>query len=205
MQLREKQNEIQAIVFASGEPIELSRLSQAVELDEKETLGLIANINDLYREQEIPFELVRLQESVQLCTRSQYAPLIRRALTLRRNTPLSQAALEVLAIVAYNQPVTKAFVEQVRGVDSSSTVNSLVEKGLIEEAGRLELPGRPISYKTTSNFLRCFSLGSLDELPSLESAGEDEGGEERQLDGQLGFEETLPAEEALPFGEGEEE
>lgn len=165
MQLREKQNEIQAIVFASGEPIELSRLSQAVELDEKETLGLIANINDLYREQEIPFELVRLQESVQLCTRSQYAPLIRRALTLRRNTPLSQAALEVLAIVAYNQPVTKAFVEQVRGVDCSGVIGSLVQKGLLEERGRMELPGRPLLYGTTENFLRCFGLSSIGELP----------------------------------------
>lgn len=181
MQLREKQNEIQAIVFASGEPIELSRLSQAVELDEKETLGLIANINDLYREQEIPFELVRLQESVQLCTRSQYAPLIRRALTLRRNTPLSQAALEVLAIVAYNQPVTKAFVEQVRGVDCGAVLQGLVSKSLVEEKGRLELPGRPLLYGTTPDFLRCFGITGLQELPPLPQQ-EENGMEETTLD-----------------------
>ena len=98
--------------------------------------------------------------------------IIRRALEIKKNIPLSQAAMEVLSIVAYNEPVTKSFIEQIRGIDSSSVVNSLVEKGLVEEAGRLELPGRPISYRTTANFLRCFGLQSLDELPDITAAAQ---------------------------------
>ena len=196
---------ILAVLFAAGEPLELERLAEGLGVDKAAMRQTLERLRGRLREAGLPFELLELEENVQLATAEEYGDLIRSVLSQKRSTPLSQSAMEVLAIIAYNQPVTKAFVEQVRGVDSSSTVNSLVEKGLIEEAGRLELPGRPISYKTTSNFLRCFSLGSLDELPSLESAGEDEGGEERQLDGQLGFEETLPAEEPLPLGEGEEE
>ena len=134
MQFKEKQKEIQAIVFASGEPIELERLAQAVNLTTAETEGLIGHINDSYREGGFPFTLTRLGECVQMCTLPGYAPLIRSALSMRKNAPLSQAALEVLAIVAYNQPVTRSFIEQVRGVDSSGVVNSLVEKELIEEA-----------------------------------------------------------------------
>ena len=97
----------------------------------------------------------------------EYAPQIRTIMDLRRNSPLSQAALEVLAVVAYNQPVTKAFVEQVRGVDCSGVIGSLTLKGLVEEKGRLELPGRPLLYGTTENFLRCFNISSLEELPPL--------------------------------------
>ena len=142
--------------------------------------GIAAWLTDV----EFPLELRRLDASYQLCTRPVYAGEIRRALELRRNTPLSAAALEVLAIIAYNQPVTRGFVEQVRGVDSSSVVTSLVEKGLVEEAGRLELPGRPISYRTTAAFLRCFGLGSLDDLPDVSGADEEPPPEE---DDQLTF------------------
>ena len=102
-----------------------------------------------------------------MISNKEYAPQIRTVMDLRRNTPLSQAALEVLAVVAYNQPVTKAFVEQVRGVDCSGVIGSLTSKDLIEEKGRLELPGRPLLYGTTENFLRCFNLQSLEDLPPL--------------------------------------
>ena len=102
-----------------------------------------------------------------MVSKKEFAPQIRTVMDLRRNTPLSQAALEVLAVVAYNQPVTKAFVEQVRGVDCSGVIGSLTTKGLVEEKGRLELPGRPLLYGTTENFLRCFNISSLDELPPL--------------------------------------
>jgi len=122
---------------------------------------------------ELPLELRRLDSAYQLCTKPIYAGEIRRALELRRNTPLTPAALEVLAIIAYNQPVTRGFVEQVRGVDSSSVVTSLVEKGLVEEAGRLELPGRPISFRTTPAFLRCFGLDSLADLPDVTGSEEE--------------------------------
>lgn len=191
MQLKEKCSQIQAIVFASGEPVEIARIAQAVEILPEEAKSLIGQINECYRENGIPFEIACLSGVAQICTLPEYADVVRLALNLKRNIPLSQAAFEVLAIIAYNQPVTKAFVEQVRGVDSSGVISSLVEKALIEEAGRLELPGRPISYRTTPNFLRCFSLASLEDLPSIEEDDQNESlpeGVEPQLEGQLGFE-----------------
>ena len=111
--------------------------------------------------------LLRLENSYQLAAKEIYAPYIKAALEIKKNSVLSPAAMEALTIVAYNQPVTKGFVEQVRGVDSSGVVNSLVEKGLLAEAGRLDLPGRPIAYKTTDNFLRAFRLSSIKDLPEL--------------------------------------
>ena len=112
-------------------------------------------------------ELLRLENTYQLATKSEFADYIKKTFDMRRRTPLSSAALEVLAVVAYNQPVTKSFIEQVRGVDCSGVVSTLVEKGLVEERGRLELPGKPLLYGTTKNFLRCFSLSDLTELPPL--------------------------------------
>ena len=121
-------------------------------------------------------KLIKLENAYQLCTKTQYIEYIRAAYDLRRKNPLSQAALEVLAVIAYNQPVTKAYVEQVRGVDCSGVVSTLVEKGLLEEKGRLELPGRPLLYGTTDNFLRCFSISSLADLPEVPPL------EDKQLD-----------------------
>ena len=120
--------------------------------------------------------MVRLEDQYQLCTRQEYAGYVRKALDIRRNTPLSQAAMEVLAIVAYNQPVTKAFIEQVRGVDCGAVVQGLVTKNLVEEKGRLELPGRPLLYGTTPDFLRCFGVSSLQELPPLPQQADEETG-----------------------------
>ena len=182
MQLSETQNKLFAILFAAGEPLEAARLGEALGLGREEVGTYAAGISAWLQEAELPLELRRLEDSYQLCTLPAYAGEIRRALELRRNTPLTPAALEVLAIIAYYQPVTRGFVEQVRGVDSSSVVTSLVEKGLVEEAGRLELPGRPISYRTTPAFLRCFGLGSLGELPDVSGEGEEPPPEE---DGQM--------------------
>ncbi len=123
-------------------------------------------------------------DSAQFCTNPAFIEPVRQALDLRRNTPLSQAAMEVLAVVAYNQPVTKAFVEQVRGVDCSGVVGSLVQKGLLEERGRLELPGRPLLYGTTENFLRCFQLASIEQLPP--PPGEEDASEESGEDAEDG-------------------
>ena len=130
--------------------------------------------------------LIELDGCYQFCTKAYLAVYVKRALELRKTPPLSKASLEVLAIVAYNQPVTRAYVEQVRGVDSSSIIASLVEKGLLEEAGRLELPGRPICYQTTPNFLRTFGLSSLEELPLTEPAPGDDLPEDL-IEGQIGF------------------
>ncbi len=189
MQLSETQNKLFAILFAAGEPLEAARLGEALGLGREEVGTYAAGISAWLQEA----ELRRLEDSDQLCTLPAYAGEIRRALELRRNTPLTPAALEVLAIIAYNQPVTRGFVEQVRGVDSSSVVTSLVEKGLVEEAGRLELPGRPISYRTTPAFLRCFGLGSLGELPDVSGEGEEPPLEE---DGQMTLGDMSPEETA---------
>lgn len=158
---------IEALLFASGEPILLDRLSEASGIEPETVVKLIDRLERKYNVSDSAIRVLRLENSYQLSTREEYAPYIKRAMENKRQARLSPAALEVLAVVAYNQPVTKAFVEQVRGTDSSGVINTLVERELLYEAGRLELPGRPITYKTTDNFLRCFKLESLAQLPSL--------------------------------------
>ncbi len=158
---------IEALLFASGEPISLDRLSEASGIEPETVVKLIDRLERKYNVSDSAIRVLRLENSYQLSTREEYTPYIKRAMENKRQARLSPAALEVLAVVAYNQPVTKAFVEQVRGTDSSGVINTLVERELLYEAGRLELPGRPITYKTTDNFLRCFKLESLAQLPSL--------------------------------------
>ncbi len=162
---------IEAILFASGASVECSRIAQALGISEEETQRHLEALADDYNKARRGITIIRLKDSWQMVSRKEYAPQIRTVMDLRRNTPLSQAALEVLAVVAYNQPVTKAFVEQVRGVDCSGVIGSLTAKDLIEEKGRLELPGRPLLYGTTENFLRCFNIQDTDQLPPL--PGED--------------------------------
>lgn len=171
MKFSEGMAALEAVLFASGEPIELDRLAQAAELERDIAEKMIDRLNDRYSESGSALTVARLGTSCQLMTRTEFSRYIKTALETRRQAPLSQAALEVLAIVAYNQPVTRGFVEQVRGVDSSGVVKSLVERGLLEEYGRLDdVPGRPIAYRTTENFLRCFGLGSIDALPAIPSS-----------------------------------
>ena len=167
MQKHELCAAIEAVLFAAGEPVEPAKLAQALEIEEDLAYKLLKTMQDKYDSPESGLMLLELSGSFQLCTKPAYGDAVKRALLIRRNTPLSAAAMEVLAVVAYNQPVTRAFVEQVRGVDSSQTVSTLVEKGLLEEAGRLELPGRPIAYQVTPAFLRTFGISSLSELPPL--------------------------------------
>ena len=172
---------IEAILFASGDSVEKSRIAQALEITEKKVDEHISALIDDYNNAQRGITIIKLDSAYQMVSAKAYAPEIRTVMDLRRNTPLSQAALEVLAVVAYNQPVTKAFVEQVRGVDCSGVIGSLTAKGLVEEKGRLELPGRPLLYGTTENFLRCFSISSLEELPPLpenDEEGKIEGSEE---------------------------
>ena len=148
----------------------IDRLSQIFELKPEKTEKLLDELSQCLDERNSGLKLVRLENTRQLATRNAHAEYIKKAFDIRRKTPLSPAALEVLAVIAYNQPVTKAFVEQVRGVDCSGVMGTLVEKDLIEERGRLELPGRPLLYGTTKNFLRCFSLTDLGDLPPLPKA-----------------------------------
>ena len=159
--------DIEAILFASGEPMSVSRIAQAIEVDEETVARLCDDLRQEYGMRKGGIHIVVLDDAYQFCTVTSSADAVRAALELRRNTPLSQAALEVLAVIAYNQPVTKAFVEQVRSVDCGAVIQGLMLKGLVEERGRLELPGRPLLYGTTANFLRSFSLSSLEELPPL--------------------------------------
>ncbi|MCL2018974.1 MAG: SMC-Scp complex subunit ScpB [Oscillospiraceae bacterium] len=155
----------EAILFAAGEPVSINRLAEAAGIDSETAVKLIGQLERKYNVSDSGLRVIRLENSYQITTRTEYAPFIKTALEIKRQTPLSQAALEVLAVIAYNQPVTKAYVEQVRGVDSNSVVNSLSERGLIEEAGRLDLPGRPVTYRTTAAFLRCFGLNEIGQLP----------------------------------------
>ena len=158
---------IEAILFANGSSVETKRISQALEITESQAEEHISALIDDYNSANRGITIIKLDDAYQMVSCKEYAPQIRTVMDLRRNTPLSQAALEVLAVVAYNQPVTKAFVEQVRGVDCSGVIGSLTAKELVEEKGRLELPGRPLLYGTTENFLRCFNINSLEELPPL--------------------------------------
>lgn len=171
---------IEAILFASGSSVPVSRLSQTLELTDKQVGKIADELIKEYEESVRGITVIKLDNSYQMVSKKAYAPQIRTAMDLRRNVPLSQAAMEVLAVVAYNQPVTKSFIEQVRGVDCSGVIGSLTTKDLIEEKGRLELPGRPLLYGTTENFLRCFSISSLDELPPLPQ--KQENPDEKALD-----------------------
>ena len=177
----------EAILFAAGEPVEIEKFSEIFEIDNETVESIMDMLSVRLDESGSAIKLVRLDFSYQLCTRKEFAENIRAVLDLRRKATLSQAALEVLAVIAYNQPVTKAYVEQVRGVDCSGVVSTLVEKGLLEEKGRLELPGRPLLYGTTANFLRCFGLKSLDELPDVPSdeTVEDANGQLKMLSAEV--------------------
>lgn len=158
---------VEAILFASGAPVPLSRIVEALDSTSKIVLKCLEQLQQEYLAEDRGIAVIKLNDSYQMCNKKDYGEYIRKVMDMRRNSPLSQAAMEVLAVIAYNQPVTKAFVEQVRGVDCSGVIGSLTTKNLIEEKGRLELPGRPLLYGTTENFLRCFQLDSLECLPEL--------------------------------------
>lgn len=189
---------IEAILFAAGDAVTLERLENVLETDRDGVLRAVQTLADRYDFERRGIMLIRMENKVQLCSRPDYADYVRRATESRRPPSLSPAALEVLSIVAYRQPVTRAFIEQVRGVDSSGTVASLMDKGLIEECGRLDVPGRPVLFRTTQAFLRTFSITSLEELPSLPELT---GAEGEQL--RLEFEETTGGVTPKPSAGGE--
>ncbi|MGN0526890.1 MAG: SMC-Scp complex subunit ScpB [Acutalibacteraceae bacterium] len=157
----------EAVLFAAAEPVEYTKIASCIGVDDETMLLILDELKKKLDREESGICLLKLDTKYQLCSKKEYVEEIRTILDLKRNAPLSQAAFEVLAIIAYNQPITKPYIEQIRGVDCSGVVNTLCQKELVEEKGRLDVPGRPVLYGTTSNFLRCFSLNSLDELPSL--------------------------------------
>ncbi|MCL1831674.1 MAG: SMC-Scp complex subunit ScpB [Oscillospiraceae bacterium] len=163
---------LEAVLFACGEPITADKLAQICAVSKEELDEAVQALKKRYSGSKSGLILLELAKSYQIATKPMFAPYVKEAVELRRSVPLTAAAMEVLAIIAYNQPVSKAFVEQVRGIDSGSVVNTLNNRGLIEEAGRLDLPGRPIAYRTTEAFLRCFGLAKLNQLPPLPNENE---------------------------------
>ena len=161
---------IEAILFAAGYPVKYEKIAEVLGLDLGNTKKLIEHMSERYNSPDAKggLNLLLFPDTCQLSTKEVFAPYIREALGIRRGGNLSASSIEVLAIVAYNQPVTRSFIDQVRGVDSSYAVNSLIDKALIEACGRLDAPGRPMLYATTEKFLRVFGLRSLTELPETE-------------------------------------
>lgn len=173
MEAKEFRATIEAMLFACGTPVELDKIADALEMSKKNCEKQLDEFVNEFNAAEHGIKILKLNDSYQMCSREQYAQYIIKILNMRRNAPLSQAAMEVLAIIAYNEPVTKAFIEQVRGVDCAGVISSLSSKRLIEEKGRLELPGRPLLYGTTENFLRCFGISSTLELPPVQAQESD--------------------------------
>ena len=162
---------IEAILFAAGHAVPYTALARVLSLSLEETRQIVYSYSLRYNESPLPRGVMMLtfDDSCQLCTKQEYLPYIREALGIRRSGNLSNSSIETLAIIAYNQPVTRSYIDTVRGVDSSYAVSSLLERGLIESKGRLDAPGRPMLYGTTADFLRCFGLSSLTELPGVTS------------------------------------
>lgn len=166
-EMKEIEAAVEGILFASGEPVHRDRICLAAELDRPTAELVLQKLMDYYSFERRGMRLLRLEDSWQLCSAPEYADVIRRAFEIRKPAKLSQPALEVLTIIAYYQPTTRAYVDQIRGVDSSYTVGLLLDRHLIEECGRLQVPGRPRLYRTTKAFLRAFHLNSLEDLPEM--------------------------------------
>ena len=173
LDVKELESAIEGILFASGEPVQIDRICTALDLDRPTTERILQKLMDYYAYERRGIRLLRMEDSWQLCSSPDYADVIRKAFEIRKPAKLSQPALEVLTIIAYYQPTTRAYVDQIRGVDSAYTVGLLLNRGLIEEAGRLQVPGRPHLYRTTKKFLRAVHLTSLDDLPEMPDLAEE--------------------------------
>ena len=167
LEMKELEAAVEGILFASGEPVHIDRICLALDIDRLSAQQILQRLGDYYAYERRGMRLIRMEDTWQLCSAPDYADIIRRAFEIRKSAKLSQPALEVLSIIAYYQPTTRAYVDQVRGVDSAYTVGLLLDRKLIEECGRLQVPGRPRLYRTTRDFLRAFHLTSLEDLPDL--------------------------------------
>lgn len=202
MEMKELESAVEAILFAAGDPVGVERICLTLELDRATVDKVCKQLADRYSYERRGIRLVRLENSYQLCSAPEYAGFVRKAFESRRPARLSQPALEVLAIIAYYQPATRAYVDQIRGVDSAYTVSLLLERDLIEECGRLAVPGRPILYRTTQTFLRSFGLAGLEELPELPSPSAEDGQTAMSIRAAM---ERLKAEQEAASGEMPEE
>ena len=203
MGLKEIESAMEAILFAAGEPVGVERLCMALEIDRATADAVAQKLMDDYSYQRRGLRLVRLDTSYQLCSAPEHAGLIRKSFESRKPARLSPPALEVLAVIAYYQPTTRAYVDQVRGVDSAYTVGLLLDRELIEECGRLAVPGRPILYRTTATFLRSFGLSSLEDLPELPAVSPEDGQLTLEMQARLReLEARQEAGEGVPVREG---
>lgn len=168
MERSELERIIEAILFAAGEPVEINRIAAATEQEPEAVEEAAKSLMDRLSFERRGIRVLRLEQSLQMCSSAEMASFVTKTLETRKPPKLSSSQLETLTIIAYYQPATKAYIEQIRGVDSSYSVGALLNKQLIEECGRLNVPGRPILYRTTADFLRTFGLSSLDELPEIE-------------------------------------
>ena len=186
-EMKESEAAGEGILLASGEPVGIDRVCVALDLDKSTAELVLQRLQDYYSYERRGIRLLKMEDSYQLCSAPEYGDQIRKAFEIRKPAKLSQPALEVLTIIAYYQPTTRAYVDQIRGVDSSYTVGLLLDRHLIEECGRLQVPGRPRLYRTTQAFLRAFHLDSLEDLPQLPGM---------EADGQMRLDDegNLPAE-----------
>lgn len=162
-------NALEAVLFAGGDPVEIEKLAQLFDITKIEVALVAQELEERLKKKDSSFELCYLDDALQLCTKQKYGDYVQKFLEIKRTAPISKAALEALSVVAYKQPVTRGYIEQVRGVDCSGIITTLLQRGLIEECGRLDAPGRPILYQTTKNFLRSFGLNSIEDLPGENS------------------------------------
>ncbi len=182
MEIREIQAILESVLFAAGDAVELERLADIVDVDKRSLREILKKMMDEYSYERRGIQIIRLEDSYQMCTRGEFHDYVALLAEPRRKQNLSNAAIEVLAIVAYKQPVTRSTVENIRGVNCDYVVNRLVERNLIEEVGRLDAPGRPILFGTTQEFLRCFGVASLEDLPEFEAFGQSEEGEQMEME-----------------------
>ena len=175
MEMTELKSAVEAILFAAGEPVPAARISLILEVPEDDVYTAAKSLSDEYSFNQRGIRLLRLENKLQLCSSPEYASVISKVLEQRKPPMLSQPALETLAVVAYFQPVTRAYIDQVRGVDSSYTVGVLLDRGLIERSGKLDVPGRPSLLKTTDVFLRTMGISDLSELPELPDISSNDG------------------------------
>lgn len=187
-EMKEIEAAVEGILFASGEPVAVDRICVALDMDRPTVDLVLQRLQDYYSYERRGIRLLKMEDSYQLCSAPEYGDQIRKAFEIRKPAKLSQPALEALTIIAYYQPTTRAYVDQIRGVDSSYTVGLLLDRHLIEECGRLQVPGRPRLYRTTQSFLRAFHLNSLEDLPQMPGL---------EADGQMRLDDegNLPAEE----------
>ena len=186
-EMKEIEAAVEGILFASGEPVAVDRICVALDMDRPTVELVLQRLQDYYSYERRGIRLLKMEDSYQLCSAPEYGDQIRKTFEIRKPAKLSQPALEVLTIIAYYQPTTRAYVDQIRGVDSSYTVGLLLDRHLIEECGRLQVPGRPRLYRTTQSFLRAFHLNSLEDLPQMPGL---------EADGQMRLDDegNLPAE-----------